>query len=250
MKQASNQKLCQLVESGNLITIKDYLSTCTKSSVLRKTANGRNALYYAIFTGNVEIVKTLIEYGFNPKNIDNQTGASALHLAAGEGNFDIGVYLTISVKMDVNSVDKKGRNPLYYAMMFLNKNNTNKQMIIDPSHLDMAWLLIGCGGKFQPDMFGMQLELETVERMLLNYIHKGIKIIACDHHTKYSNYISFLKDALNYYYLFYKDIRNTPFHRWYKNIHACYIANSPICLSNIIRKIRNKISKLFGFLHV
>lgn len=250
MKQASNQKLCQLVGSGNLTTIKDYLSTCTKSSVLRKTANGRNALYYAIFTGNVEIVKTLIEYGFNPIDIDNKTGATALHLAASEGNFDLVVYLVISVKMNVNILDKNGRNPLYYAMMFLNKNNTNKNMVVSPAHLDIAWLLIGSDSKFQPGMFGMQLELETIERMLLDYIHKGIKTIDCDNHTKCSNYISFLKDALNYYYLFYKDIRNTPFHRWCKNIHACYIVNNPIRLSNIVKKTRTKISKRFGFRHV
>lgn len=220
MKQANNQKQCQLVESGNLTAIKDYLLTCTKSSVLRKNASGRDALYYAIFTGNVEIVKTLIEYGFNPIDIDNKTGATALHLAASEGNFDLVVYLVVSVKMNVNILDKNGRNPLYYAMMFLNKNNTNKDLVVSPAHLDIAWLLIGYGAKFQPDMFGMQLELETIERMLLDYIHKGIKTIDCDHHAQHSNYISFLKATLNYYYLFYKDIRNTPFHRWFKNIHA------------------------------
>ena len=142
--------------------------------------------------------------------------------------------------MNVNVLDKNGRNPLYYAMMFLNKNNTNKDLIVSPAHLDIAWLLIGYGGKFQPDMFGMQLELETIERMLLDYIHKGIKTIDCDHHAQHSNYISFLKATLNYYYLFYKDIRNTPFHRWFKNIHACYIANTP---ARTARKIRTIISK-------
>jgi hypothetical protein len=242
MKNSNDNKLRQLVESNDLKGIKNYLITHTKASILQKDKDGRNALYYALFNGDVEIIRVLVEYGFNPIDIDNQTGATALHLAASEGNFDLVVYLVVSVKMNVNVLDKNGRNPLYYAMMFLNKNNTNKDLVVSPAHLDIAWLLIGYGGKFQPDMFGMQLELETIERMLLDYIHKGIKTIDCDHHAQHSNYISFLKATLNYYYLFYKDIRNTPFHRWFKNIHACYIANTP---AHTARKIRTIICKCF-----
>lgn len=206
IKQAENQTLRELVESENLKAIKSYLKATPKKIVLQKDAEGRDALYYAIFTRNLDIIKTLIKYGFDPSNIDEPYGASALHLASSEGNFDLVEYLIETVKMDVNALDKEKHNPLHYALLFLNINDTNKTMISSTEHLKIAYMLVKHGAKFQDTMLGMQLELEHFEQALLHLIHNGLKKMDNEHLSKYKNFIQFLTDAQGYYMRFFKDI--------------------------------------------
>ncbi len=205
-KQPKNQSLRELVESEDLKAVKSYLKATPKGIVLQKDAEGRDALYYAIFTRNLDIIKTLIKYGFDPANIDNQTGATALHYASSEGICDLVEYLLDSIKMDVNALDKEKQNTLHYALLFLNQDDTNKTMVSRPEHLKIAWLLVGHGAKFQDSMLGMQLELEYFEQALLHSIHNGVKKLDNAHLVRYKNFIKFLNDAQDAYLRLFKDI--------------------------------------------
>lgn len=205
-KQPKNQSLRELVESEDLKAVKSYLKATPKEIVFQKDNDGRDALYYAIFTRNIDIIKTLIKYGFNPTKIDEKYGTSALHLASAEGIFDLVEYLVKTVKMDVNILDNKNQNPLHYALMLLNQNDTNEKMISRPEHLKIASFLVGNGAKFQDSMLGMQLELEYFEQALLHLIHNGIKKLDNEHLSKYKNFIQFLTDAQDAYLRLFKDI--------------------------------------------
>ena len=205
-RQPKNQTLRELVESEDLKAVKSYLKSTNKETVLKKDKDGRNALYYAIFTRNINIIKTLIKYGFDPADIDDQTGATALHYASSEGIPDLVEYLLDTVKMDVNALDKEKQNTLHYALLFLNQDDTNKKMISRPEHLKIAWLLVGHGAKFQESMLGMQLELEYFEQALLHSIHNGLKKMDNENLVRYKNFINFLNDAQNMYLQFFKDI--------------------------------------------
>lgn len=205
-KQASAENLSALVKSKDLQAIKSYLGGAPKEIVLQKDSEGRNALYYAILTGNIAIIKTLIEYGFDPCDIDDKTGATALHIVATKANFDLGVYLLDKLKIDANVLDNKKHNPLYCALMFFNQNDNPGEFSPSPGHMDIAWLLAGKGAKFQQDMNDFQTELEAFERSLLQYIHQGIKEPCAENSEMNFNFIVFLKDALDYYNLFLKDI--------------------------------------------
>lgn len=206
IKQATGQTLRELVESEDLKAVKSYLKATPKEIVFQKDNDGRDALYYAIFTRNIDIIKTLIKYGFNPTKIDEKYGTSALHLASAEGIFDLVEYLVKTVKMDVNILDNKNQNPLHYALMLLNQNDTNEKMISRPEHLKIASFLVGNGAKFQDSMLGMQMELEYFEQALSHLIHNGIKKLDNEHLSKYKNFIQFLTDAQGCYMRFFKDI--------------------------------------------
>ena len=206
IKQATGQTLQELVELENLKAVKSYLKATPKEIVLQKDRDGRDALYYAIFTRNIDIIKTLIKYGFNPTKIDEKYGTSALHLASAEGIFDLVEYLVKTVKIDVNILDNKNKNPLHYALMLLNQNDTNEKMISRPEHLKTASFLVGNGAKFQDSMLGMQMELEYFEQALSHLIHNGIKKLDNEHLAIYKNYINFLNDAHDSYLRLFKDI--------------------------------------------
>lgn len=233
-KKAENQNLRELVESENLRAVKSYLKATPKKIVLQKDAEGRDALYYAIFTRNLGIIKTLIKYGFEPANIDNKTGATALHYASSEGIFDLVEYLLNSVKMDVNALDKERQNTLHYALLFLNQDDTNKTMVSRPEHLKIACLLVKHGAKFQDTMLGMQLELEYFEQTLLRLIHNGLKKMDNDHLSKYKNFIQFLTDAQGCYMRFFKDI-------------STELPDGTIYLTRAFKNKEHKIPLAFGW---
>lgn len=233
-KKAENQNLRELVESENLRAVKSYLKATPKKIVLQKDAEGRDALYYAIFTRNLGIIKTLIKYGFEPVNIDNKTGATALHYASSEGIFDLVEYLLNSMKMDVNALDKERQNTLHYALLFLNQDDTNKTMVSRPEHLKIACLLVKHGAKFQDTMLGMQLELEYFEQALLRLIHNGLKKMDNDHLSKYKNFIQFLTDAQGCYMRFFKDI-------------STELPDGTIYLTRAFKNKEHKIPLAFGW---
>lgn len=195
-----------LIEAQDVEAIKAYLKNTPKSVVMAKDSEGRNALYYAIFTHNAEILNILVEQGFNPYDIDEKTGATALHLAASEAIFDLALYLIENTKMDVNVLDKEGHNPLYYALLWLNKSRNSQQFSVSWQHLDVAWLLAGKGCKFQEDMFGLWLEMEAFDNTLLDYVHENIRELKTESPEMQLYFITFLKDALDYYNLFWKDV--------------------------------------------
>lgn len=195
-----------LIEAQDVEAIKAYLKNTPKSIVMAKDSDGRNALYYAIFTHNAEILNILVEQGFNPYDIDDKTGATALHLAASEALFDLALYLIKNVKMDVNVLDKEGHNPLYYALLWLNKSRDSKRFSVSWEHLDLAWLLAGKGCKFQENMFGLWLEMEAFDKVLLDYVHENIRELNTESSEMQLYFITFLKDALDYYNLFWKDV--------------------------------------------
>ena len=195
-----------LIEAQDVEAIKAYLKNTPKSVVMAKGSDGRNALYYAIFTHNAEILNILFDYGFNPYDIDEKTGATALHLAASEALFDLALCLIENTKMDVNVLDKEGHNPLYYALLWLNKSRNSQQFSVSWQHLDLAWLLAGTGCKFQEDMFGLWLEMEAFDNTLLYYVHENIRELKTESPEMQLYFITFLKDALDYYNLFWKDV--------------------------------------------
>lgn len=195
-----------LIEAQDVEAIKAYLKNTPKSIVMAKDSDGRNALYYAIFTRNLGILNILFDYGFNPYDIDDETGATALHLAASEAIFDLALYLIVNAKMDVNVLDKEGHNPLYYALLFLNKSKDSKQFSMCPEHLDLAWLLAGNGCKFKDDMTDFWVELEAFGKFLLGCIQKDIRELETDNSEMKLHFITFLKDVLDYCNLFWNDV--------------------------------------------
>lgn len=201
--------LRNLVESGDLDEIKTYLKTADKNITGQYDNDNRNALYYAILGGNVEIVHCLIQFGFNPNDIDKNSGETALHLAASLGNFDLVLYLIDIAHVDADALDPDGRNALYYALMHLNKNKPDPEFIVSPEHLDVAWLLAGHGVPFQPDMYNIRPELEAFEHTLLQYIHQDIQDLNQDHIGRNLNFIKFISDAMDFYKLFFNDISKT-----------------------------------------
>lgn len=232
IKTSNNLILRGLIESEDLKAIKSYLKSTPKEIVLQKDSDGRNALYYAIFTRNINIIKTLIKYGFNPADIDDLTGATTLHFAASEAIFDLVIYLICDLQMDVNAPDNENLNPLYYALMFLNTTDTN--FIGSTEHLKIAYLLVSYGATFQDDMFSMQSELEYFEKALLHSIHNGVKKIDNEHFVRHTNFIKFLKDSLDYHQRFFKDI-------------CTNLPNKSIYSSHNFKNKENKIPLAFGW---
>ncbi len=160
----------KIVSGGNLTKIKNYLKTAKKPYVLKKDADGRNALYDAIFTHDFDIIKALVEYGFNPLNIDDNTGISALHLAAAERLFDVVAYLMFDAGVDVNVLDYDGRNPLYYALLFM----VNDDDSINSDARNIARLLISRGAYYQHCFHGSLNELQALQHALISDIYKII----------------------------------------------------------------------------
>ena len=66
------------------------------------------------------ITKLLLEHKANP-NSTNDSGATALHLAAGKGNLEI-VELLLAQGAEVNSADKDGHTPLFLAIFSWQKS--------------------------------------------------------------------------------------------------------------------------------
>ena len=75
---------------------------------------GRNALIKAAHTGELEVVKTLIENGADV-NAQSRHGITALMYAASEGNFDIIKYL-VEHGADVNIKSEDGETAIKSAM--------------------------------------------------------------------------------------------------------------------------------------
>lgn len=101
----------------NIAQIYDYIMN--GYDVNTKDALGRTGLYYAIFSGSLNIVKILIQAGGDYKFTDVQfDGVNLLHIASAEDHLDIVKYFVEELNFDVNAVDNKGNSSLFYAMLF------------------------------------------------------------------------------------------------------------------------------------
>lgn len=101
----------------NIAQIYDYIMN--GYDVNTKDVLGRTGLYYAIFSGNLDIVKILIQAGGDYKFTDVQfDGVNLLHIASAEDHLDIVKYFVEELNFDVNAVDNKGNSSLFYAILF------------------------------------------------------------------------------------------------------------------------------------
>lgn len=227
-EQTATQKirtgeLTNIINSKNLYALREYLNNTPRDIVMKKDENGRDALYDAVFTGDVHIIDTLITYGFDPMNIDKLTGATALHLSASEAHFDAVVLLSDVLRLNTNATDNDGFTPLYYAFMFL----INEDGSISEPHLDAAWALVRNGAKFQPKMLGLLPEIEQLHIALIKDIHV---IMRKNRQTclKYvPNMIKFLQDSLNTYSDFCKQTNGKSDEEIEKIIQTNFMSDTP-----------------------
>lgn len=128
---------------------------------------GETALHAAVRSGNVEIVKLLIQYGADLM-CRNRLDQTPLHLACDNSNpkntFDCAMELLKAEKCDVNAVDKLGLTPLYtVAGGFVICTEQNKHKA------EIAWHLVRKGA----DMILSIFDIETgIDKMTA--LHKAV----------------------------------------------------------------------------
>jgi ankyrin repeat protein len=87
-----------------------------KIDIDEKNNDGATALHLAIGKSNVTAVRLLLSNGANP-NIADKDGDTPLHVAAAYAkDMDIVELLLNKKYVDVNCLDKWGKNALWYAM--------------------------------------------------------------------------------------------------------------------------------------
>ncbi|WP_300370939.1 ankyrin repeat domain-containing protein [Brachyspira sp.] len=77
--------------------------------------DGWNVFLWACGTGNVDVLRMLIQGDPDLVNSTNTTGANGLHMAALNDNVEVFEYLVKDLGIDVNSTDEDGDGVLYYA---------------------------------------------------------------------------------------------------------------------------------------
>merc|ERR1719225_2367207 len=82
----------------------------------KDNTNGRSALHVAVYDGNLEIVKVLVQKGANI-NAKDDDGFSPLHIAVYIENLKI-LKILIQSGAQLNAKDKKNKTPLDYARMW------------------------------------------------------------------------------------------------------------------------------------
>ncbi|MEI0606439.1 ankyrin repeat domain-containing protein [Brachyspira pulli] len=80
-----------------------------------KDDDGWNTFLWACGTGNVDVIKMLVQS--NPDLVDTQNiyDANGLHMAALNNNVEVFEYLVKDLGIDINSTDEDGDGVLYYA---------------------------------------------------------------------------------------------------------------------------------------
>ena len=79
-----------------------------------KCDEGNTPLMYAVFRGNLKILKKLLEFQVNIYDV-NMNGDSLMHICIKSDQVNVLVYLKEKLKLSVNSTDKKGSTPLHHA---------------------------------------------------------------------------------------------------------------------------------------
>ncbi|PMD60525.1 ankyrin, partial [Hyaloscypha bicolor E] len=83
--------------------------------------------------GHVDVVKYLLEQGFNV-NLQDYSGQTSLHCAAGDGQKDIIIsQLVQRYKEGVRAQDHSGRTPLHYAASRGNLDAVKMLVLADES---------------------------------------------------------------------------------------------------------------------
>ena len=80
-----------------------------------KDDDGWNAFLWACGTGNVDVIKMLVQYDPDVVNSKNMYDANGLHMAALNNNTEVFEYLVRDLGFDINSTDEDGDGVLYYA---------------------------------------------------------------------------------------------------------------------------------------
>ncbi|WP_420482242.1 ankyrin repeat domain-containing protein [Brachyspira alvinipulli] len=77
--------------------------------------DGWNAFLWACGTGNIDVIKMLVQSDPNLVNSKNIYDANGLHIAALNNNVEVFEYLVNDLGIDINSTDRDGDGVLYYA---------------------------------------------------------------------------------------------------------------------------------------
>ncbi|KAL3459138.1 ankyrin repeat-containing domain protein [Aspergillus heterothallicus] len=95
-------------------TVKALL-TSDKININAGSRPGRTPLSYAAYRGHARIAVLLIQHGASV-DAKNKRGRTALSLAAGHSSSISTAAVLIEAGADMNSVDRRGKSPTYYAM--------------------------------------------------------------------------------------------------------------------------------------
>ncbi|MEI0559405.1 ankyrin repeat domain-containing protein [Brachyspira intermedia] len=80
-----------------------------------KDEDGSNSFLWACSSGNVDVIKMLVEFDSDLVNSQNMYEANGLHMAAWNDNIEVFEYLVNDLGMDINSTDENGNGVLYHA---------------------------------------------------------------------------------------------------------------------------------------
>ncbi|WP_297298774.1 ankyrin repeat domain-containing protein [uncultured Brachyspira sp.] len=80
-----------------------------------KDDDGWNAFLWACGTGNVDVIKMLVQADPDLVDTKNIYDANGLHMAALNDNVEVFEYLVKDLGIDINSTDEDGDGVLYYA---------------------------------------------------------------------------------------------------------------------------------------
>ncbi len=93
-------------KNRNIILLNKLINT--------KCDEGNTPLMYAVFRGNLRIIKKLLEFQVNIYDV-NINGDSLLHICVKSDQVNVLVYLKEKLNLSVNNKDKKGSTPLHHA---------------------------------------------------------------------------------------------------------------------------------------
>jgi ankyrin repeat protein len=111
-------ELVQLLDRNDTQMFQSRVQTLNDANTARED-NNKTILMYAVWVGNTDAVKYLIDKGADI-NAQDTGGASALHLAAWKGHTPIALYL-IDKGASTTMMSKEGMTPLDIAMMRENR---------------------------------------------------------------------------------------------------------------------------------
>ncbi|MCG3110159.1 putative ankyrin repeat protein [Metallosphaera sp. J1] len=115
-------KIFNWISEGNSEKLKEM----DKRNLMRCLKDGRNPLHEACFQGEIEIVRYLLDLGFDP-NEEDAEGNSPIHLAFCNGNVEV-VKLLVNRGADPNKRDKQGF-PLLHKAYYLEMDDLVKFLL-------------------------------------------------------------------------------------------------------------------------
>ena len=101
---------------GKVDIVRKLLET-QKCNVNKPDNDGCTPLFYAVFTGVLEIIDLLISYGANYYHIDLKQN-NLLHMATRSKHRKLVLNRVLSLGIDINHQNKNGHTPLYYPCIY------------------------------------------------------------------------------------------------------------------------------------